>query len=181
MAGALAARLRLVAAAVAVVLVGGAAAACGGGDPGVRVTSPAFDDGDLIPERFSCLGENVPPPLAWTGVPEDAVEVAVLVTDPEAPDGTFFHWVVLRLPAETDRLTDGALPEGAVVAPGSSENPTYIGMCPPQGEEHEYRFTVHALDEPMPKDAAGLAPDEVKDRVAERSIAAGTLTGRFRG
>lgn len=172
-------RRRVRAAAAAVLL---AAASCGGGGgDGLRVSSSAFGDGDAVPERFSCLGENVSPPIEWSGVPDGTVELALVVTDPDAPSGTFFHWIVLSIPPGTRALPIGEIPEGASEVKGSSENATYIGMCPPQGEEHEYRFTVHALDERMTADATAGSPADVVRAVEERSIAEGTLTGRFRG
>lgn len=155
------------------------AVACGAGGDGIIVTSSAFADGKAIPARYSCEDENLSPPLAWRGVPEKTVEVALVVSDPDAPRGTFFHWLVLGIAPGDQTLPEGATPRGAVQAAGSSENATYIGMCPPNGEAHEYEFTVHALDEAIAGRAASKSANAVAALIDEHTIAKGSLTGRF--
>jgi Raf kinase inhibitor-like YbhB/YbcL family protein len=114
-------------------------------DEGMTLRSAAFEDGDRIPVRLSCEGDNVSPPLAWARVPEDAVELALVVADPDVEGGVFHHWVVAGLAGAAGSMDVGKLPEGAVQAKGSSENATWIGPCPPVGEEHEYVFTLYPL------------------------------------
>ena len=120
--------------------------ACGGGD-GMQLRSTAFGDGDDIPAVHSCEGENQSPPLAWSEVPDETAELALVVTDPDAPGGTFHHWVVTGIAPAAAGFPAGGVPEGAVEALGSSENATWIGPCPPEGEKHRYVFTLYALDE----------------------------------
>lgn len=150
-------------------------------DGGIRIRSLAFDDGGAIPERHSCEGENVSPPLAWQGVPDDAAELTLVVTDPDAPEGVFYHWLVLRIDPAVEAVDAGEVPAGAVEAKGSSDNPTYIGMCPPAGERHMYRFTLHALDERLPDGVERMPPREVVRLVTERSMTAGSTSGTFGG
>ncbi len=154
-------------------------AACGADGDAIKVRSPAFDDGGAIPSRFSCVDDNVSPPLSWDGVPDDAVELALVVSDPDAPDGTFFHWVVVGIDARTRMIAEGTVPEGATQAKGSSDNPTYIGMCPPNGETHEYAFTVHALDTAIAADASTLPASDVVALIEEKSIGRGSLEATF--
>jgi Raf kinase inhibitor-like YbhB/YbcL family protein len=111
----------------------------------MQLRSAAFDDGDEIPEVHSCDGANQSPPLSWSDVPEDAAELALVVADPDAPGGVFHHWVVTGIPPAAGGFPVGALPEGAVEALGSSDNATWIGPCPPQGEDHRYVFTLYPL------------------------------------
>jgi hypothetical protein len=122
----------------------------------ITVTSPAFVDGGTIPVRYTCDGENVAPPLRWSGVPADARGIALTVEDPDAPGGTFVHWVVLDLP-----------PSATSVPP---DTPGYKGPCPPKGDRpHRYVFTVYALREPVTG----------RDQIGGAAIARGTLTGRY--
>jgi Raf kinase inhibitor-like YbhB/YbcL family protein len=114
-------------------------------DEGMTLRSSAFEDGGRIPVRFSCEGDNVSPPLSWSRVPADAVELALVVADPDVEGGVFHHWVVAGLAGAAGPMDVGGLPEGAVQAKGSSENATWIGPCPPVGEEHEYVFTLYPL------------------------------------
>jgi len=123
--------------------------------PHIAVRSEAFEDGQPIPKRFTCDGENVPPPLSWSGVPSGAARVAVVVDDPDAPGGTFVHWLVLLAPTAT------SVPE---------DIGGYRGPCPPPGPPHHYRFSVYALGGSSPLDPPAIR---------KAAIAAGTLTGTF--
>lgn len=143
----------------------------------LAVSSPAFEDGATIPERFSCEGENVPPPLRWSDIPEETRELVIVVTDPEAPSGTFVHWTVWGIDPSVEGI-DGELPEGAVVGTSSSGKATYIGPCPPNGETHRYNFEVIALSAQLPL-KAGATVDELRDEVEDVAISSGVLTGRF--
>ncbi len=171
------------------VLVSGAVlGACAGGENGkvdvpsgvpasVRVTSAAFSDGDRLPTRFTCDGEGVAPPLAWAGGPASPAAWAVVVDDPDAPGGTFVHWVVVDLPPQVRALPGGNVPEGAVQPPASSGDPGYAPACPPDGE-HRYRFTVYALSRPT-----GLGENAVLDEalaaVSASAQARGVLTATY--
>ena len=114
-------------------------------DERMTLRSSAFEDGGAVPVRYSCEGDNVSPPLSWSKVPEEAVELALVVADPDGDGGVFHHWVVLGIPAAAASVGTGEVPVGAVQAKGSSENPTWIGPCPPNGEEHDYVFSLYPL------------------------------------
>ncbi len=123
--------------------------ACSSSGPsGLRVDSPDLRDGAPLAERFTCTGENAVPTLRWTGAPPGVGGWAVVVEDPDAPTGTFTHWVVTGLGPAT-RSVGTQLPPGAVAGLTSSGQPGYVGPCPPTGEEHRFRFRVHALREPL--------------------------------
>jgi Raf kinase inhibitor-like YbhB/YbcL family protein len=113
----------------------------------LTVTSSAFDDGDQVPRRFTCEGQDVSPPLAWTGVPDDVRALALVVTDPDAPGGTYVHWIVLNIDPATRSLAAGEEPEGARQARNSAGHARYDGPCPPSGTHH-YRFTLYTLRTP---------------------------------
>ena len=141
---------------------------------GITVTSTAFDPGHPVPERFSCEGDNVPPPLSWTGVPPGTSELALAIEDPDAPDGTFVHWLVVGIDPGSTGLRGTGPPGGGEVLPGSSDNATYIGPCPPNDDGiHRYLFEVYALREPP---ALGTVTTPVaKVRAIRRAAAAGGL------
>ncbi|MGH8837539.1 MAG: YbhB/YbcL family Raf kinase inhibitor-like protein [Actinomycetes bacterium] len=143
----------------------------------ITVTSQAFAEGAPIPPVYSCRGRNVSPPLAWSGVPAEASALALVVDDPDAPRGTFTHWVVVDFPPTTASLGESEVPPGGVQASNSAGNPRYMGPCPPSGTHH-YRFTVYALSDRLGlADGAGL--DEAQRAIADHAIAQGTLTGTF--
>ena len=154
--------------------------ACGR-DERMTLRSGAFEDGGAIPLRHSCEGENVSPPLAWSRVPDDAEELALVVADPDGDGGVFHHWIVLGIPATADGIAAGEIPRGAVEAKGSSENPTWIGPCPPVGEEHEYVFSLYPLSRKLGLEAdveLETALEAIDDaRIPDEDA---VLEGRFR-
>jgi Raf kinase inhibitor-like YbhB/YbcL family protein len=171
------------------VLVAAALAACGGDDTvegpppaapdRIRLTSPAFEPGAPIPPRFTCAGEDVSPPLRWTGVPADARSLALLLEDPDAPGGTFVHWTLFALAPSTTGVGEGEVPAGAREGKNSFGDEGYGGPCPPEGDEpHRYSFVLYALRSAPDLDA-GADPDQVRSAIAERALARGRLTGRF--
>lgn len=114
--------------------------------PALEVTSPAFSAGGSIPTPYTCEGAEAAPPLAWSEVPAGTRSIAILVDDPDAPRGTFTHWLVTGIPPATSSLAnEAALP--ATASEGLNDRGTrgYVGPCPPSGR-HRYRFRVYALD-----------------------------------
>jgi Raf kinase inhibitor-like YbhB/YbcL family protein len=163
---------------VAVLIVAG----CRGGDAmkppdtdaadTITVTSSAFDDGQPIPREYTCHGAGRSPDLAWRGVPDQARSLAVVVSDPDAPAGTFIHWVLYDLPPRDGRLAAGQRPTGGREADNSAGTRGWSPPCPPGGTHH-YLFTVYALGEP----ASGRSTQDILDQVGRTAIARGTLTG----
>jgi Raf kinase inhibitor-like YbhB/YbcL family protein len=143
----------------------------------MTISSTAFGEGDPIPRRFTCDGEGDPPPLDWDGVPKATAALALVVDDPDAPRGTFVHWVVLDLPRATTGVDGGALPPGAVQAKNSAGRASYFPPCPPSGT-HRYRFTVYALSERTGlRDGADL--EKALRAVASSAAAQGRLVGTY--
>lgn len=145
----------------------------------ITVTSPAFENGQPIPARFTCDGDGdgEQPPLAWEGVPEDAAALALIVDDPDAPRGTFVHWVLLDMPVGTTELDSGAIPAGAVQARNSAGGASYFGPCPPS-DTHHYRFTLYALSQRTGLDD-GADLDDAVDAVESTATAQGQLVGTY--
>jgi Raf kinase inhibitor-like YbhB/YbcL family protein len=168
-----------------------AVAGCGGGeektaDPGelavpgkevavLSLTSTAFEDGGTIPVRHTCDGDDVSPPLAWTGLPDGTRSLALLVDDPDAPGGTFTHWLAWDIDPAGE-LAEGAAPPGEGANGFGSRG--YRGPCPPKGGPHRYVFRLYALDAPLAVDA-GADKASFQDAVAGHLLGVGELTGTY--
>lgn len=125
------------------------------------LTSPAFAEGDAIPVRFTCDGDNLSPALAWTDAPTGAQSFTLVVHDPDAPGGDFVHWVLFDIPAEAAHLPEGVTDEGT---PGTNSALSigYTGPCPPQGNApHRYQFDLYALS----ADRLGLDDSATREAV----------------
>jgi Raf kinase inhibitor-like YbhB/YbcL family protein len=142
----------------------------------MTVSSTAFTDGGTIPRRYTCDGENVSPPLRFAGVPSGTRQLALLVEDPDAPGGTFVHWVAWGVDPAADGLGEGEAPSGSGVNGFGKRG--YGGPCPPRGPAHRYVFTVFALSEAASL-PAGASADDLRKAVASSVLAEGHLTGRY--
>ena len=149
----------------------------------LSLTSEAFAQDGPIPERFTCDGATVSPPLAWSGVPQGTDAFALIMDDPDAPGGTFTHWVLFDLPAETRELPEGVEtserpPVGGVQGGNDADGSGYTGPCPPPGDPHRYRFTLYALDVPVNLDP-GAKKQEVVDTMDGDILAEAELVGTY--
>ena len=104
-----------------------------------------FEEEGSIPEKFTCDGLNINPALFIDSVPEEAESLALMVEDPDAPNGVWTHWLVWNIPPETTDIDQSGVPEGAVEGINSSGGEGYQGPCPPSGVHH-YIFHLYALD-----------------------------------
>lgn len=138
------------------------------------VTSAAFKNNEPIPSEYTCDGVETAPPLSWSKVPAGTKSIAILVDDPDAPKGTFTHWLVTGIPATTTTIT-GALPEGAVAGKNDKGATGYAGPCPPSGRHH-YQFHVYALDIKLPK---AMTRNGFLSAVNGHILATGKLVGTY--
>ena len=147
--------------------------------PPFAVSSPAFEDGDPIPVEYTCEGSDISPELQVVGLPEATNAIAIIVDDPDAPLGTWDHWVEFDIPAGTGsyQISSDASPIG-VTGVNSWNLEGYMGPCPPPGEEHTYHFTVYALDEPVGL-PAGVGSDELRSAMEGRVLASVELRGTY--
>lgn len=161
-----------------------ALAGCGGSHPSapepskaprsLEVSSPAFADGKPIPKSYTCKGAGTSPELHWSGVPENARALALVVDDPDAPNGTYTHWVVVDIPPEVDGVPAGAAPAGGSELKASG-GVGWKPPCPPSGRHH-YRFSVYALSSELVLPASPSL-DETVRAIASKTVAWGRLTG----
>ncbi len=149
----------------------------------ITLTSPAFRDGEAIPSRYTCEGENIHPELRIAEVPEGTVSLVLVMEDPDIPESVkqnmgievFDHWVVFNMPAETTLIAERETPPG--IEGMNSAGQGYTGPCPPDGE-HRYIFTLYAADTVLQlNSAAGKA--EVLEALQGHILERTTLTGVY--
>ena len=148
----------------------------------LEVSSTAFAPGAAIPARYTCSGEDLSPPLSFSGVPPSARSLALIVDDPDAPGGRFFHWVVYNLTPTTTHL-DRAVSNAAVTSSSGAQGRNdfgrdgYGGPCPPPGKPHHYRFRLYALNNRIaPQAATGTG---VEQAMEEHIIGSAELVGTY--
>jgi len=137
-----------------------------GGSMELKITSPAFKEGEMIPSRYTCDGDNVSPPLEWSGIPSNAKSLALIMDDPDAPIGTFVHWVVFNIPASQNGLSEGIpsvseLSNGIKQGRNSAQQIGYFGPCPPGGT-HRYVFKLYCLNTLLDLKAGATKADLTK-------------------
>jgi len=155
----------------------------GGKEMEIKITSSAFSEGGMIPKRYTCDGEDISPPLAWVGVPEGTKSLALICDDPDAPMGTWVHWVLFDIPARTKELSDNIPPEkiienGAKHGMNDFRRFGYGGPCPPGGT-HRYYFKLYALDTEINLDS-GITKEQLLKAMEGHILAEGQLMGRYK-
>ena len=149
----------------------------------IKITSSAFEDGGLIPSQYTCDGADISPPLQWDAVPEGTKSVALICDDPDAPIGTFVHWVLFNLPADTKELAEG-IPKGTTLPNGAQQGTSdfgrigYGGPCPPSGT-HRYFFRIYALDTQLDL-APGARKPDLLNAMQGHILAQGQLMGKYK-
>lgn len=149
----------------------------------IKLTSTAFKEGGPIPRAYTCDGVNVSPPLEWSGVPKTAKTLAIVCDDPDAPGGTWVHWVLYNLPVENIGLVEN-LPATEKLASGGFQGANdfqkigYGGPCPPSGTHH-YDFKIYALDSDLPL-KAGATKAELLKAMEGHIVLQGQLMGMYK-
>ncbi len=149
----------------------------------IQVTSSAFEPGGAIPKKFTCDGPDVSPALNWTDPPAGTQSFALIADDPDAPVGTWVHWVLYDLPSVTRSLAENVpkqeqLPNGARQGRNDFGRIGYGGPCPPPGKPHRYFFKLYALDAKMNL-KAGATKAEIEKAMRGHILAQGELMGRY--
>lgn len=151
--------------------------------PVFKLISSAFKEGERIPRAYTCDGVNVSPPLEWSGVPKTARTLAIIADDPDAPAGTWVHWVLYNLSAENMGFVenlpqDENLKAGGFQGKNDFEKIGYGGPCPPSGT-HRYFFKIYAIDMELPL-KAGATRADVEKAMAGHVVAQAQLMGTYR-
>jgi hypothetical protein len=142
-----------------------------------ELLSPAFEPGQPIPRKFTCEGEDVSPPLTWSGVPEGTVSLALVVDDPDTPRGTFVHWLAWGIDPAAGGLGEGEVPpfEGR----NDFDAEGWRGPCPPPGHgPHRYFFRLHALERELEL-PGGARKGEAERALEGRALAVAELVGTY--
>ncbi|HVH68180.1 MAG TPA: YbhB/YbcL family Raf kinase inhibitor-like protein [Gemmatimonadales bacterium] len=148
------------------------------------LTSPAFADGAAIPVRHTCDGPDVSPALSWSGAPAGTRSFALIMDDPDAPAGTWVHWVLYNLPASTTELPDSVAKVEALDLGGARQgrndfrHPGYGGPCPPPGSAHRYFFKLYALDAALEL-RPGAQKHELEAAIQGHMLAMAQLVGTY--
>ncbi len=145
--------------------------------PDLELTSGAFEDGEPIPEKYTCDGEDLSPPLSWQTLPDRTRSLALIVHDPDAPSGDFTHWVTWNIDPEAAGLAEGESP------PAEGTNgfgrPGYAGPCPPPGHgPHRYLFDLFAVEAELDLEP-GAAREELEDAIDGSVLADAQLMGTY--
>jgi hypothetical protein len=148
-----------------------------------EITSTAFSDGGMIPKRFTCDGPDVSPQLGWTRAPAGTQGFALIMDDPDAPVGTWVHWVIYNLPANTRELPEGVekqeqLASGAIQGRNDFRRIGYGGPGPPPGKRHRYYFKLYALDTELTLKAGATKP-ELERAMKSHILGKTELMGRY--
>jgi Raf kinase inhibitor-like YbhB/YbcL family protein len=143
----------------------------------MKISSPAFQEGGTIPEKFSKNGQNANPELRIEGAPAEAKSLALIVDDPDAPAGLFTHWLVWNIDPKTTEIAENSVPKGAIQGTNDFPGRGYDGPQPPSGT-HRYYFKIFALDRMLDL-KAGAKRREVDTAMRGHVIAQGELMGRF--
>ena len=141
----------------------------------ILVKSPAFENNESIPMKYTCDGDDVNPPLTIDGIPEETKTLVLIVDDPDAPMGTFDHWVVWNIPAATRRIEENTVP--GIEGMSSYKKHAYGGPCPPYGT-HRYFFKVYALDTQLDLKLNSTKRD-VEKAMKGHILAEGELVGLY--
>ena len=148
-----------------------------------NIVTTAFEQGHSIPREHTCEGDDISPPLRWDGEPGGTVSYALIMEDPDAPGGTFTHWIVYNLPPDVHELEkiipiQKNLDNGAHQAKNDFGKIGYGGPCPPKGEEHRYFFRIYALKKKLPPESIQNGSD-FHEAIKENVLAEAEYMGKY--
>jgi len=148
----------------------------------IKITSPAFEEGGMIPEVYTCDGIDISPPLKWSSVLQGTKTLALICDDPDAPVGTWVHWVIFNIPGDITELPENIPPEqelanGGIQGMNDSRKIGYGGPCPPGGT-HRYFFKIYALDTEVDLQP-GATKSQLLNAMEGHILAKGQLMGTY--
>ena len=153
-----------------------------GGSMSLDIKSSAFENEGMIPKQYSCDGKDISPELSWSGAPENTKSFALICDDPDAPGGTFVHWVIFGIPAEVNKLNEN-VPNNEILENGAKRGKNnfgkigYGGPCPPGGT-HRYYFKLYALDQDVDLEP-GISKDLLLSKIKDNIIDEAQLMGKY--
>lgn len=145
----------------------------------VSVTSPAFKNMGYLPPKFTRDGKGINPDLMFENIPATAKSLALIMDDPDAPYGTFDHWVLYNIPPKTKEIKEGSVPAGAIKGKNTVGTLSYVSPSPPPGKAHRYVFNLYALDSLLPL-REGADKAQIEKAMAGHIISQASLTGLYK-
>lgn len=144
----------------------------------MKILSPAFKDKQRIPAKFTCDRENINPPLTITDIPQEAQSLVLIMDDPDAPMGTWVHWLVWNINPQTTVIKENSVPKNSIQGTNSFNKLTYGGPCPPSGQ-HRYFFKLYALNCKLNLDSSA-GKKELEKAMAGKILSQTELIGLYR-
>ena len=145
----------------------------------ISIKSPAFKNMEYLPVKYSGDGDGINPPLIFENVPSNAKSLVLIMDDPDAPVGTFDHWLMFNIPPKTKSIKEGEVPAGALKGKNSIEELNYVSPYPPAGKPHRYVFKLYALDTLLAlKEGAGK--NQIEKAMEGHIISQSSLTGLYK-
>lgn len=142
------------------------------------LSSPVFSNFNKIPDRYTCKGEKINPPLEIKDIPKNTQSLVLVMLDPDAPYGTFIHWLVWNISPVVKRIEEGKLPHKAVAGLNTKKKVGYFPPCPPERSVHSYNFILYALDNTL-KFNEKTEYTQIEIAIQEHILAKSELTGQF--
>jgi Raf kinase inhibitor-like YbhB/YbcL family protein len=144
----------------------------------MKISSSAFQNQQTIPAKYTCEGENINPPLKIEDVPTEAKSLVLIVDDPDAPAGTWDHWLVFNIDPTVKEIAEGSIPPGGVQVSNSFGQKDYGGPCPPPGPAHRYFFKIYALDSRLEETGINNKQD-LLEAIEEHLLDSAELVGLY--
>jgi len=148
------------------------------GEGPMKIASPAFAENGKIPKQYTCDGQDASPPLTIESPPANTASFAMIVDDPDAPGGTWVHWVVWNIDPATREISAATVPKGALQGINDFKKKAYGGPCPPSGT-HRYFFKLYALNALLTL-SPGSTKEDLEKAMKDHVLARAELVGRFR-
>lgn len=147
----------------------------------LKISSSAFENNDTIPKKYTCDGEDISPPITWGGVTGEIKSLVLICDDPDAPMGTWVHWVVYNIPPQTEGFSEGVesidtLDSGAIQGMTDFGRVGYGGPCPPSGPVHHYHFKLYGLDKMLEAEEK-INKEQLLKKMEGHIVAKGELIG----
>jgi Raf kinase inhibitor-like YbhB/YbcL family protein len=146
----------------------------------MKITSPAFQALEMIPEKYTCEGKNIHPPLHIEHIPKNAKSLAIIAEDPDAPIGVVTHWLIWNINPSTHDINERDIPKGAVQGKNINGENSFIGPCPPEGDgNHRYIFHLYALDKKLNL-PVGTLKEKLLETINQHFLKRAELIGLYR-
>jgi Raf kinase inhibitor-like YbhB/YbcL family protein len=145
----------------------------------MQITSSAIDSKEFILEKYTCQGENVNPPLTFSEIPEGAKSLVLIMDDPDAPSGTYVHWILYNMSPATIQVNENALPPASLEGLTTKGDKGYKGPCPPEGQTHHYYFKLYALNKELDL-KEGVSIDEINEAIEDSVIEQCEIIGLYK-